>query len=74
MLLYQWLRFRKSLGAHDPITMGRGGGVFVVDKLFISTKLGGALKIPNFIICLYRTVLDVNYILTKKIQPPPPVD
>ena len=39
-----------------------GGGpiVFVADKLFISTRLGGALKIINFITCLYRTVLEIN--------------
>ena len=41
---------------------GGGGGVFVADKLFISTKLGGALKISNFIICLYRTVLGITYL------------
>ena len=50
MLLYQWLRFQKSSGAYNLITRGGGrGGVFVADKLFISTKLGGALKISNFI-------------------------
>ena len=30
---------------------GVGAGVFVVVKLFISTRLGGALKIVNFITC-----------------------
>ena len=65
MLLYQWLKFRKSLGAHHPITRGGGGVVFVADKFFISTKLGGSLKISNFIICLYRTVLDVNYLFHR---------
>ena len=44
---------------------GGGGGVFVADKLFISTKLGGALKISNFIICLYRTVLDITYLFHR---------
>ena len=42
-----------------------GGGVFVADKLFISTRLGGALKLLNFITCLsclYRTVLEVKYL------------
>ena len=37
-------------------------GVFVSDKLFISTQLGGELKISNFITCLYRTVLEVSYL------------
>ena len=35
---------------------GEGGGgwtgVFVADKFFIPTRLGGALKILNFIVCL----------------------
>ena len=44
---------------------GGGGGVFVADKLFISTKLGGALKISNFIIWSYITVLDVNYLFHR---------
>ena len=60
MLLYQWLKFRKALGGGGaPFNHQEGGGV-VADKLFISAKLGGALKISNFITCLYRTVLDVN--------------
>ena len=33
---------------------GRGDGVFVVDKLFISTRLGGALKIYSFITIYYK--------------------
>ena len=43
---------------------GGGGvaGVFVENKFFISTRLGGALKISNSITCLYRTVLKVKYL------------
>ena len=41
---------------------GGGGGVFVAGKVFISTRLGGVLKISNVIKCLYRTVLEVNYL------------
>ena len=41
---------------------GGGAGVFVADKLFISTRLGSSLKILNCITCLYRTVLKVNYL------------
>ena len=39
-----------------------GGGVFVPDKLFISTRFSGMLKISNFTTCLYRTVIKVNYL------------
>ena len=68
MLLYQWLKFRKSLGGHHPITTGGGtAGVFVADKLFISTTLSGALKILNFITCLYRTVLEKIYLFIRKL-------
>ena len=31
-------------------------------KLFISIGLGGVLKISHYITCLYRTVLEVNYL------------
>ena len=41
---------------------GRGGGVVVADKLFISTRLSGALKIPNINTCLYGTLLDVYHL------------
>ena len=43
---------------------GGGGrvGVFVAGKLFISTGLGGALKISHFVTCLYGIVLEVNYL------------
>ena len=41
---------------------GGGAGVFVAGKLFISTGLGGALKISHFVTCLYGTVLEVNYL------------
>ena len=76
------VRFQKSLGPTIQSPGGGGGGVFVADKLFISTKLGGTLKISNFNICSYRTVLDVNYLFhrvypklyIKKLQPPPPVN
>ena len=47
-------------GGHHSISMGGGDGVFVANKLFISTWLGGALKISHFITCFYRTVLEVN--------------
>ena len=52
-------------------------GVFVTDKLFISTRLGGALKISN----IYRTITQVNYpfqaesarynLFQKYFSPPP---
>ena len=60
---------------------GGGAGVFVAGKLFISIRLGGALKISHFITYLYRTVLEVNYLfhaefagnyLFKKNSSPPP--
>ena len=41
---------------------GGGARVFVSWKLFISSRLGGALKNSNFITRLYRTVLEVNYL------------
>ena len=51
-------------------------------KLFISTGLGGALKISHFVTCLYGTVLEVNnlfhaesarnYLFQKYSCPPPP--
>ena len=53
------------LGGHRSISGGGGEGcsvVFVSDKLFISTQLGGALKILKFITCLYKTILEVNYL------------
>ena len=44
------------------ITRGRRGGVFLTaDKLFISTRLGGALKISNIITCLYT--IKLKYII-----------
>ena len=48
-----------SLGGHYSISMGERAGVFVKDKLFISNQLDGALKILNFIICLFRTGLKI---------------
>ena len=60
---------------------GGGVGVFVADKLFISTGFGGALKISHYITCLYRTVFEVkylfhaksarNYLFQKNSSPPP---
>ena len=35
---------------------------FVVDNEFISTGLGRALKSLNFITCLYRKSIQVNYL------------
>ena len=38
-------------------------GIFVANKLFISTRLGGALlNIEFFILCLYRAFLEINYL------------
>ena len=45
-----------------PLDSQGGAGVFVAGKLFISTGLGGALKISRFVTCLYGTVLEVNYL------------
>ena len=71
-------------GATIQSAEGVGGGeagVFVADKLFISTWLGGTLKFSNFITCLHRTVLEVNYLfhagsarnyLFQKYSSPPP--
>ena len=62
-------------------SQGGGAGVFVAGKLFISTGLGGALKISHFVTCLYGTVLEVNYLfhaessqnyLFQKYSCPPP--
>ena len=53
MLLYQWATILSPEGGGSPF--------FVAVKLFISTKLGRALKILN-ITCVYRTVLEVNYL------------
>ena len=61
---------------------GGGAGVFVAGKLFISTGLGGVLKISHFVTCLYGTVLEVNYLfhaesarnyLFQKYSCPPPL-
>ena len=38
---------------------GGGGGVHATHNLFILTRLGDALKILNFIKCLY--VLEIYY-------------
>ena len=52
-----------------PFNLQRGGGagVFVANKIFISTRPGGALKILNFIACLYSTVLEVNYFFSGRV-------
>ena len=42
-----------------------GAGVFFAGKIFISTRLGEALKNLNFNTFLYNTVLEVNYYLTQ---------
>ena len=49
-------------GAHYSISRGGGGGleVFVAFKLFISTRIGGALKILNFLTCLYT--IEIKYL------------
>ena len=66
-----------------PFNLQGGGGarVFVPDKLFISTRRDGALKISNCTTFLYRTFLGVNYLfhaesaqnyLFQKYSSPPP--
>ena len=45
-----------------PFNLQGAGVVFFADKLPTLTLLGGTLQISNFITCLYRTVLEVNYI------------
>ena len=47
---------------------GGGAGVFVAGKLFISTGLGGALKISHFITCLYRTVLELKLFISPRVR------
>ena len=75
--------FYTSKGAIIRFPGGGGGaGVFVAGKLFISTGLGGALKISHFVTCLYGTVLEVNYLFRAESAeiiyfkntpaPPPP--
>ena len=63
-------------------SQGGGAEVFVAGKLFISTGLGGALKISHFVTCIYGTVLEVNYLfhaesarnyLFQKYFCPPPL-
>ena len=85
-LCAQWvllLRLLHTVIRGPPLNIqGGGAGVFVAGKLFISTGLGGALKISHFITCLYRTVLEVNYLFhaesarnylfQKNSGPPPP--
>ena len=58
-----------------------GAGVFVADKLFILTRLGGALKTLICFTFLYKTVIEVNdsfhaesarnYLFQKYSTPPP---
>ena len=59
-----WLECKpevKEATIQSPDVQG-GGEVYVTDKLFISTRLSSALKIFIFSTCLYRTVLDINYL------------
>ena len=58
--------FQNLLGGHHSKSRGGGAEVFVAGKFFISTGLGGALKISHFITRLYRTVLEVNYLFHAK--------
>ena len=59
-----WLQTTEQKEVRGPPldSQGGGAGVFVAGKLFISTGLGGALKISHFVTCLYVTVLEVNYL------------
>ena len=65
---------RVDKGATSQSPRGGGGRSFIADKLFISTRFGGALEILNFITCLglYRAVLIVNYLFNSKILHPSP--
>ena len=63
--LFTW-QIQTDSEVRGPPFNPRGGGraagdygVFV-GKLFITTRLGGALKISNFITCLHRTVIKIN--------------
>ena len=53
------------LGGHHSISREGGGGWSFcrgeIIYFIISTQLGGALKMSNFITCLYGTVLNLNY-------------
>ena len=81
-----WLAWMYTHGIlrGPPFNIQGGAGVFVAGKLFISTGLGGALKISHIITCLYRTVFEVNYLFhaesarnylfQKKLQRPPPLE
>ena len=56
------------LGDHHSISGGGGGGgaeVFVADKLFISTRLGGALNNSNYITCFLQS--QRQYLLTFQV-------
>ena len=61
--------------------MSRHFIITLTTPLSARRRVGGALKISNFITCLYRTVLEVNHLfhaesaqnyLLKKILAPPP--
>ena len=54
-MVMQLQRFREP-----PFDLQGGWGA--EDKLFISTRLGGALNISNVVTWLHRTVLEVNYL------------
>ena len=54
----------RECGSGKEATIQSPGGavVFVPDKLFISNRFDGMLKISNFTTRLYRTVIKVNYL------------
>ena len=56
-ILYRYQQFL-SLGGHHSISSGGGAEVFVADKLFISTQLGGALKILLHV----KNIQNINYL------------
>ena len=77
-------RYNETI-THTSCPAWGGAGVFVAGKLFISTGLAARWQfhiLLHFITCLYRAVLEVNYLfhaesaqnyLKKKLQPPPPL-
>ena len=57
-------RFSSVRGA--TIQYQGGGWSFCRGQIIYFTRLGGALKIANCITCLYRTVLEVNYLFNAE--------
>ena len=47
LLKWNLSAYKSHKGANIKYPGGGGAGVFVADKLFISTRRGGALKISN---------------------------